>query len=231
MFREFCATFDIDYSPDVVNIVAALRKCAKRQTENSVPLAVRFAEALRMEIVNGRLSYPGPPVYDSDGTQVATYTPPGRTAIVETDDPDGVGDGTRIRDMGGFSYDELGLIIGAGTAVPRPIGNGKPIGYLIPPRAENKGGPSGDPLTGRWLIAHRPEQFTALCEQATRAVRDKGWNFTPNDVKKSLQDMSMGNNDRVYLSVQLDKDGNESGRKRERCVYIDAEFALRSSED
>lgn len=230
MFREFCALFDIDYVPDVTRAVAALRKCAKRQTENSVPLAVRFAEALRMEIVNGRLSYPGPPVYDIDGTQVATFTPPGRVATIEIDDPDGVGNGEHIRDIGGFSYDELGLIIGSGTTVPRPVGNGKPIGYLIPPRAD-VGGKSGDPLTGRWLIAHRPEQFTALCEQATRAVRDKGWNFTPNDVKKSLQDMSVGNNDRVYLSVQLDKDDNESGRKRERCVYIDAEFALRSSED
>jgi hypothetical protein len=224
MFREFCALFGIDYAPDVARAVSALRKCAARQTESSVPLAVRFVEALRMEIVNGRLSYPGPPVYDPDGTQSATYSPPGRELMTVADD-DGISE--RTRDMGGFTYDELGLMIGSGTAVARPIGNGKPIGYLIPPRMDT-GGRSGDPLTRRWLIAHRPEQFTALCEQITRVCREKGWNFSPPDVKKSLQDTETGNSGRLCISVLGDDTGK---RKQERCVYIDAEFALKSSED
>jgi len=225
MFREFCATFDIDYSADVASTVAALRECAKRQTASSIPLAVRFTESLRMEIIGGRLSYPGPPVYAPDGAQDATYSPPGRVVIVSTDnDDDGVGDGARMRDIGGFTYDELGLTITNGVARPIVI---KPLGYLIPPRTDT-GGKSGDPLTRRWLIAHKPEQFTALCEQLSRASRDKGWNFTPAEVKKSLQDMEVGNGDRIYLGTFA---GDSSKRKRERCVYIDAEFALKSSED
>jgi hypothetical protein len=178
-----------------------------------------------MEIIGGRLSYPGPPVYAPDGAQDATYSPPGRVVIVSTDnDDDGVGDGARMRDIGGFTYDELGLTITNGVARPIVI---KPLGYLIPPRTDT-GGKSGDPLTRRWLIAHKPEQFTALCEQLSRASRDKGWNFTPAEVKKSLQDMEVGNGDRIYLGTFA---GDSSKRKRERCVYIDAEFALKSSED
>ena len=224
MFREFCALFGVDYAPDVARSVTALRKCATRQTANSIPLAVRFAEALRMEIINNRIGYPGPPVYDPDGTQSANYTPPGY--LMESLQDDGTTE--HRREMGGFTYDELGLTIGSGIAVGKPGTGVKVLGYFISPRTENKGGPSGDPLTRRWLIAHRPEQFAALCELLSRASRDRGWNFTPSDVKKSLQDMGTGNSDRIYLGMFAD---DNSKRKRERCVYIDAEFALKSTED
>lgn len=224
MFREFCALFGIDYAPDVKRAVTALRKCAQRQAESSVPIAVRFVKALRMEIVSGRLSFPGPPVYDPDGTQSATYSPPGREPTAVAGD-DGISE--RVRDMGGFTYDELGLIIGtSGTQVARPVGNGKPIGYLIPPRTD-KGGRSGDPLTKGWLVAFRPEQFTVICDQVSRASRD---NFPPAEVKQSLKDTGIGNVGKLGIGIIASEDGSVK-RKQEHGVYIDAEVALKSAEE
>jgi hypothetical protein len=216
MFREFAATYGIDYSDDVASIIAALRECAKRQAGSSTPLAERFAEALRLEIRRGHLSYPGPPLYDPDGTQSATYSTPG---VMVPGEPGEDGVGEDKRELWGFDYDQLGLVLGNGTAVARTPSNVTPLGYLVPPRMDT-GGKSGNPLAKRPLIAHKPEQFTALCEQLTRTSRDKGWVFDRKDVIKSLQDTGTGDNSRISVSG-----------KQDRYVYIDAEFALKTPDE
>lgn len=200
-FARFCTDHGIDAGDPVCRAIAALRDCAKRQAQSSIPLALRFFDAVRRLTVAGRAYFPGPPVYDPDGSQSASYSVPWAAGEVTGDD--GITEHPRVMppntDLG-----KLGLMI-AGQKI-RPLnGNAALLGFVIPPRM-GKGGPKGNDLTRNWLVACKPDQFAELC----RAASHDGFTFRPADVLSSLQQMKTGDRSKPYI-----------GGKQERAYVID----------
>lgn len=213
MFKRYCESHDVDITAKVKRAIAALRECARRQSQSAVPLCEQFAKDLRAAIINHYVSYPGPPPDDIplNPAHAGAYGEPGYW-----DESGREADGTPIKRRiypEGIGNDELGLMLSNAGQNATAIPHSKSVwfGWLIPPRVDAMGRPASEPLLYKWLCAHKQENFAELCKKLSRDNKS----YDPDTVMRSMQEMGVGNTTRVTIRG-----------KQTRVWVFDAEWAL-----
>jgi hypothetical protein len=203
LFRQYCETIGLDFSAQVNAAVTALRDNAEIQARTSVPLWQQWTADLRRVIMQTRVSFPGRPPLDPDGTPSATYGLPwimGEPTLTES--------GEKIpRRILPVRVEDLGLIMTGGNPVPGP--RSMIAGFIVPPR-EGKGGPKGSDYSRQWVIACRPGRFAELCNEVGKV---SGRAYDPASVIDSLRAAGLGDRTKVLM-----QDGK--GAKQERAYVF-----------
>ena len=194
MFAEFASHYDIDLDAELAIAFAALKDCAVAQAGNTVPEFVEFGTRLRALLMRNKVSIPGPPQWNDDGSLATSWSVPGR--VIENENPDKTA--TRQYEYpDGISPDQLGLILAGSTYEPPKYGNQFIAGYLIPPKEKTKGGRprESNSLTDDWHIAFKHDKFAELIAMISR----EGRAFDPKAVMDSARQMNAGDITRVYI--------------------------------
>jgi hypothetical protein len=189
LLGRFAEEYTVDLSAKISRAISALRECARKQSNASVPLATQWARDVRRAVASNRVAFPGPPSNNpADVHAESTYGIPGIVLPIG-ESPDGIIE-TRHVMPDGIGITELGLM----PSTVKPHNQSAIRGYLIPPaklRAQAAGKKAGRPPTNPllidWFIAVKKEQFEDLCDGLSRE-----YNYDPQTVMRSLKEQGLG---------------------------------------